>query len=193
MRTKSARARSDAHNLCFPRRSATAGVSAFVAMTLYGLSARAADTIVAADVALAAPIGADHVDSGWGFDARLGRRLDAELLKLTGEFVAGYYDFGGDLSPSVYRGVAGARLAIGAILTPVLFAHAGVARATFSSPSDGDLDRTVFTYDAGIGADFTLLPLINLGAYAAYNHVASKDRADSLNWASFGLNAELVF
>jgi hypothetical protein len=168
-------------------------VSAFAGVALWGAPAHAADTIVAADLALATPVQSDQVKAGWGFDARLGRRLDAEVLKLTGELVAGYYDFGGALSPSVYRAMAGARLAIGDILTPLVFAHAGLARATFSSPPGMDLNRTVFTYDAGAGLDFTLLPLANLGAYAAYNHVASKAGADSLKWVSFGLNAELVF
>jgi hypothetical protein len=174
---------------------AGASVSAFVTAAFWSSPAHATDTdtIVAASLALAAPVQTDQVKAGWGFDGRLGRRLDGKLLKLTGEFVAGYYDFGGDLSPTVYRGMAGARLAIGAVLTPLVFAHAGVARATFSSPPGRDLDRTAFTYDAGGGLDFTLLPLVNLGAYASYNHVASKGAADSLQWLSLGLNAELVF
>jgi hypothetical protein len=183
----------DARNVVSSIGRAGAAVLAFTAVVFWSPSTRAADTIVAADVALAAPVNADQVDAGWGFDARLGRRLDGELLKLTGELVAGYYGFGGNLSPSVYRAMAGARLAVGDILTPLVFAHAGMARATFASPPGLDLDRTVFTYDVGAGLDFTLLPLVNLGAYGAYNHVASKSGADSLKWASFGLNAELVF
>ena len=38
-----------------------------------------------------------------------------------------------------------------------------------------------------------LLPLVNLGAYAGYNPVASKTGADSFKWATLGLNAEFVF
>jgi hypothetical protein len=172
---------------------ASATVSALAMLVSWSVPARATDTIVAADLALATPVNSQHVNAGWGFDGRLGRRLNGEVLKLTGELVGGYYAFGGDLSPSVYRGMAGARLALGEVLTPLVFVHAGVARATFASPPGQDLDRTVFTYDAGAGLDFTLLPLINLGAYAAYNHVASKGTADSLQWVSVGVNAELVF
>lgn len=89
--------------------------------------------------------------------------------------------------------MVGVRLGLGAILRPVVFAHAGVGHGTFSSPTGTDLDRTGLAYDAGGGIDFTLLPLLNVGVYGAYNFLASKSGADALKWASLGLNAELVF
>ena len=166
---------------------------AFVSMTLWGTTAQATDTVVAGNLAWASPLKAPEVNGGWGFDLRLGQRLNGEVVAVTGELDAGYYDFGGPLAPAVYRGMAGARLGVGAILRPLVFVHAGLARATFRPPPGTDLNRTGFTYDVGGGLDFVLLPLVNLGVYAGYNFVASTTGVDSLKWASLGLNAELVF
>jgi hypothetical protein len=40
-----------------------------------------------------------------------------------------------------------------------------------------DLSRNAFTFDAGAFLDFTLLPILNLGVHAAYNHLALKQNS----------------
>ena len=164
-----------------------------LAILLGACPARAADTVVAGDLAWAKPMNTNGVDPGWGFDVRLGQRLNGELVVVTGEFAAGYYNLGGDLDPTVYRGMVGARLGIGAILRPYAFGHLGVGRATLTAPANSQLDRTAFAYDLGLGIDFTLLPLVTLGAYGGYNYVGPKNQADPLKWSTWGLNVELVF
>jgi opacity protein-like surface antigen len=168
-----------------------------VALALATLPCRSAraELTVGADLDAAIPLDEPAIDAGWGVGGRIGPRLDAKVLTLGGELAGHYYSFGGDLEPSVYRGMLGARLGVGVVVRAIAFVHGGLARATFTEPAGTgvDFDRTALAYDAGLGAEFVLLPLLNLGAHGAYNSVAGDDDSDALDWLTLGVHAELVF
>ena len=168
------------------------GALAVLAIGTWVSSARA-DTVIAGDLDLAFPIDQHSVNDGLGFGVRLGERLTAKPLVLTGEIGGSYYHLRGTLEPHVYRGLIGARLGVGSAIRPVVFGHLGIARATFSEPPAVNLDRTAFAWDAGVGLDFTLLPLLNLGVHGAYNSVGPHASAGAFKWATLGANIELVF
>jgi hypothetical protein len=177
-------------------RRALFGLVGLLAAGTWTSSARAdggVDTTLAADLDAAVPVNQDFVSSGYGFGLRLGRRLDAKVVYLAGEIGASYYSLGDVLQPRIYRGLVGARLGFGSIVRPVIFGHVGVARINFAEPPGIDLDRTGLAWDAGLGLDFTLLPLINLGVHGAYNSIGPHANANAFTWATVGANIELVF
>lgn len=164
------------------------------AVLSWGADARASETQLGLDADLAFPLDEVEVDSGAGFNGRIGQRLDLMLLTLTPEVSGGYYTFGGQTEPKVYRGLLGARLGLGAVVRAVAFAHAGVGHASFDVPSTvEDPGRTAFAYDAGLALDFTLLPLLDVGVHGAYNSIGGNDAAGAFDWATAGVNVELVF
>jgi hypothetical protein len=156
-----------------------------------------ADTSLAADLEWATAT-AEEIDTGTGGALRLGQRLDAKLVVLTGELGGSYHSFSGGPAPRVYRGFAGARLAVGALIRPFVYAHGGVGRAAFDRytpapsayPTSG---HTGFTYDAGGGLALTLLPLLNVGVHAGYTSLLGGADVRDVNWVALGLDAELVF
>ena len=74
-----------------------------------------------------------------------------------------------------------------------MFAHAGVGRLSLPEPV-ASLSYTAFTYDVGGFLDFTLLPVVNIGVHAAYNHLnAGSDSASSFQWATLGGHIAFIF
>jgi hypothetical protein len=141
---------------------------------------------------------AEEIDTGFGGALRLGQRLDAKLVVFTGELGGSYHSFDGGPAPRVYRGFAGARLAVGALIRPFIYAHGGVGHAAFDHyPASPSLyptsGRTGFTYDAGGGLALTLLPLLNVGVHAGYTSLLGGSEARDVNWLALGLDVELVF
>jgi hypothetical protein len=159
--------------------------AALFALTL-GARSASASTAIAGDLDFAVPINS-QLDSGAGFGIRLGKQLHAPLAVLTPELGFTYHGFSG---LTAYRGVAGLRLGVGEIIRPGVFAHLGVGHLTAPSPAPSS---TAFTYDAGAFLDFTLLPLLDIGAHAAYNHVNAKDPVGAFQWATVGVHAALIF
>lgn len=140
------------------------------------------------------PVDASALGTGLGGQVRLGYELEALVLSFTPELAAGYYDFGGSVDPSAVRGMGGGRLAFGAFVRPVIFAHAGVARVWAGDASRGvDPTRTAPAFDGGLALDLTALPVIDLGIHAAYNVITSSSDAPSARWITTGVHVAFVF
>jgi hypothetical protein len=166
------------------------------AITAWPRSA-AAETVVGVDLnfndAIAGDDDDDDADTGAGVDVFFGPRLDLAILTLTTELTAGFHDFGGPFDPTVYRGMAGGRLGIGAVLRPSIFAHIGVGHLRFDDPVDDGRDgRTNLAGDLGAALDFTLLPLVDLGVQGSYNVIAGNDDYDAFEWLQAGVHITFV-
>jgi len=162
----------------------------FALSMLFARSARA-ETALAGDIDFASPIDSS-LAAGAGFGLRLGYHAHIPLIIVTPELGFSYYGFGGDYPASVYRGAAGVRLAVGEIVRPGIFAHVGLGRLSADGPPP-DPTHSALSYDAGAFLDFTLLPLINIGAHAAYNRLDASDGVGAVDWLALGGHAELVF
>lgn len=146
-----------------------------------------AETVVAAELDFATPVNSD-ADSGAGFGLRLGQQFRLPpIVTITPELAYTYHDF--SPRPVAYRGVAGLRLAVGEILRPGVFAHLGIARLIQESPAPAVTD---LSFDGGAFLDFTLLPFVDLGAHAAYNHVEPSGTTPSFAWLTLGLHVAFV-
>lgn len=161
-----------------------------------------ADIALALDLDVLVETANDHIDSGGGGAVRLGWQLHLPLFALTPEIGFGWSKFGD--GPSVYRGIAGARLGIGEIIRFGLFGHIGYAQADYESDYIEDSDSGLL-YDVGLFFDITLIPLLDIGVHMAYNHLSGEDDAvdqepelalpsiNNLGWLNFGVHAALVF
>jgi hypothetical protein len=126
------------------------------------------------------------LDSGPGGGFRLGREF-AGLLSLTPEIGGSYHSLNGVYDASLYRGFAGFGLSIGTVIKPGVFGHLGYGHIAFRNVS-GPLDRShsEFTYDAGVTLDYTLLPVLDVGAHAAYNGLSASHEFGAIHWISTG-------
>jgi hypothetical protein len=129
---------------------------------------------------------------GAGVDIHGGPRLDLTVLTLTTELDGGFHEFGGAISPTVYRLMGGGRIGVGVIFRPNVFAHLGVGHLTFDDPYGDRAGRTNVTGDAGVGLDFTLIPLIDLGVQASYNVLAGGVATQSFDWVQAGVHVTFV-
>ncbi len=169
---------------------------AAIALAVFALfictaSSAKADLAVAADVDVAAPIDSEPLKTGGGVGARVGYHAHIPLFVLTPEVIFSYYGFGGDSPASVYRGLGGARLAIGEIIRPGIFGHMGVGQMEADgSPAQS---YSAFTYDAGLFLDFTLLPILNVGIHGAYHGLSAGGEMAAVGWAAGGGHVEFVF
>jgi hypothetical protein len=135
-------------------------------------------------------------DTGAGVDIFFGPRMDLGLVALTTELDAGFHDFGGPADPTVYRGMAGGRLAIGAVIRPSVFAHIGVGNLRWNvlpGLSDERDSRTNLATDLGAALDFTLLPLVDLGLQLSYNSIRGGADTPAFDWAQVGAHVIFVF
>jgi hypothetical protein len=146
-------------------------------------------TVLAFDLDYAVPPNSNTSD-GLGFGVRLGRQVRLPpLLSVTPELAFTYHGFDPD-GPAAYRGLVGMRLGFGEIVRPGAFAHLGIGRVNTEAPAPSS---TGLGYDAGVFLDFTLLPLFNIGAHAAYNGINASDVDPNFNWVTVGAHAALVF
>jgi hypothetical protein len=133
-------------------------------------------------------------DSGVGGAFRLGREFNGPLLSLTPEIGGSYHSIEGVYDASLYRGFAGARLSLGLLIEPGVFGHVGYGYISFSDASGPfDPSHGGLTYDAGVTLDFTLLPVLEFGAHAAYNGLTGGDSFDRINWVSAGGHVSVRF
>lgn len=137
------------------------------------------------DLDYAYAIEEQSIESGGGAALRVGSELDLILVSLIPELYLSHHEFA-DMGASVTTGKVGGRVRIGKILEPGLYAHIGIASAsqvdTYTAPA----------FDVGFTLDLTLIPLIDIGAHAAYNSVFATDDYDAFRYALFGLHAALV-
>lgn len=116
---------------------------------------------------------------------RIGRKLDLVLISLTPEIGGSYNRFNGSDNVRIYRGFIGGRLGLGKIIEP---SDIGIGRLDANV-----VDHTATVFDAGIALDFTLLPLINVGAQGSYNTLLAQGEHSTFNWLAFGLYVAFVF
>jgi hypothetical protein len=126
------------------------------------------------------------VDTGWGAGLRLGHQWDLPLINLTPEFAGHYTQFGGSADLTAWSLMAGGRLGIGFILSPSVFAHAGLGHFGFNAPPGADSSQTSLGYDFGAALDLTALPIVDIGAHVAWNGIAGDKSIDPLNWVAIG-------
>ena len=134
--------------------------------------------------------------AGAGVDVFFGPRMDLGLVALTTELDGGFHDFGGAAEPTAYRGMAGGRLAIGAVIRPSVFAHIGVGHLRWNElPGISDVrdSRTNLATNLGAALDFTLLPLVDLGLQLSYNSIAGGADTPAFDWAEAGVHVIFVF
>ena len=162
--------------------------SVFCVLLAFTGTARA-ETTFSGELDFAAPVDEPATDPGWGGQLRFGKRFDFELLTLDGELGVDAHALSGALDPKIYRGVVGARLGLALGLRPSVFAHLGVGHVDFA-PAVRNL--TNVTGDAGLALDFTLLPVMDLGAHAAYNLVAGNADDTAFGFVTLGGHLTLV-
>ncbi len=144
-------------------------------------------TKLALDLDYANGIDEAGVDPGAGGALRLGQELDLILLSLTPEVGASYHTFGGVIEPTHTSAFVGARLTLGKVLEPGVFAHFGVGHLSWEGDSE-----TAPAFDAGVSLDLTLLPVIDIGAHAAYDALMISE-GDAFDWYRLGVHAALTF
>jgi len=156
-----------------------------------------ADTAIAADLDFNLPVMASWAAKGGGFGIRLGQQMSLPAIVLTPEIGFTYASFAvgkdniADKGPNAYRGYAGLRLGVGEILRPGIFAHVGIGRLTGYADVESQ-KHTALTWDAGAFFDFTLIPLINIGAHAAFDQITGSSGVSSFKWVQLGLHAALI-
>lgn len=143
--------------------------------------------MIGLDLDYAYVVDLQSIDSGGGGALRLGSELDLIVITLIPEAYFGYHTFDAD-GVSVTSGRLGGRIRFGKILEPGLYAHVGIARV------GGGPSYTSPVIDGGFTLDFTLLPLIDIGAHAAYTAIfETADSSATPSYATFGLHVALVF
>jgi len=138
------------------------------------------------DLDYAYAIDDQSITSGGGGALRLGSELDLILITLIPEAYISHHSWS-EADASITTGKLGGRVRIGKILEPGLYGHFGIASA-----STGGATYTSPAFDLGFTLDFTLLPLIDIGAHAAYNAVFETKTRDAISYALFGLHVALV-
>jgi hypothetical protein len=149
---------------------------------------------VSLDASAAIPLTPERTSSGAGGGVRFGVELDAIVLSLTPEIGADYHVMSGDLAPKVLRGFGGARLMLGALVRPGIFAHVGYGYVTYGSIAGVDTpSRAAPSYDGGLALDLTFIPKIDLGAHLGYAVVTRNDDGPANGFLFAGVHLALVF
>jgi hypothetical protein len=148
------------------------------------------------DLALAVDLNYDYPieslgESGGGFAIRAGWQLHVPLLVLTPEAGFSYDAISGGGDPTLTRGFLGLRAGFGEIFRFGAFGHLGLCGLSVDAIRP-DPSRTGLAYDLGLFFDFTLLPLIDLGVHAAYNHLVEDDLFASYQWLTLGAHVALI-
>lgn len=146
------------------------------------------------------PTGELDNGTGFGMDGRLGYILPIPGY-LVPEVEVGFVDFAepdnNDPSVSAWRALAGVRLGVGTILRPHVFGHIGYGNISVEEPNDDFFDGrnpltddSAFAWDAGVGIDVTILPILDIGVQGAYNRVETDE---AVKWWSAGGHVALLF
>lgn len=140
------------------------------------------------DADLAFPVDSPG-STGGGFGARFGYELHLPLIAVTPEIGFTYHGFGGDLGPSVYRGIAGGRVGFGEVIRLGALAHIGYGHlVTQLGPnSDG------FSWDAGGFVTVTLIPVLNIGVHVVYNELEANHTSSAYKYVTTGLDVGIAF
>lgn len=124
-------------------------------------------------------------DTGLGFGGavRVGYTLGLPVLSITPELKVAYDRVPED---AAIRAMVGGRAEIGAIISPIVFAHIGYGRAGSS-----DLAVTGAALDVGAGLLFTPLPILDVGVVVSYNRILVDP--GKIHWFFVGATANLGF
>lgn len=154
----------------------------FTALALFGLttSPARATVPVSLDIDYAAPVDSGPVSDGFGANLHFGPRLDLGLMQMTTELGFGVHGF--SENTMVYRGVIGPRLGFGALIRPAIYGHLGVGHVDWSTTSD----LTHLTLDVGAALDFTVAPVLELGAHLGYNFIFGNGSVGSFGFLAIG-------
>jgi len=180
-------------------------VGAFATLSAFDTEEAEAGITLGFDLDFGAPLGEENFKDngiGTGFTGRLGYSLPIPLISLAIESSFSYIVFpdGGAASPetTIWAFRAGGRLGLPLpilpFFTPSFYGHVGTGNASFGNFSDGGL-----AWDVGGALDFTLLPIISVGAHLGYavQQVALQTALGSadgeLQWFNFGVHAQLEF
>ena len=168
-------------------------VAAALALTawLANASSARAETAIAGDLEVLVPLDLDDVSTAPAFGIRLGQQLHLPLITLTPELGFQYAPFGD--GPTIYRGIAGARVGIGEVLRFGVNAHIGFGHLSWELAGQ-DASNTGLTLDAGIFLDLTILPLIDIGVHMGYGRLAGDEEEglEPVQWLAFGVHAALI-
>ncbi|MFO0678273.1 MAG: hypothetical protein U0169_17180 [Polyangiaceae bacterium] len=145
-----------------------------------------AQVVLAGDVNVSVAATPKLINTGAGGAIRLGYRVKIPLVALTPEVGGAYHHFGSSpAGEGIARGFGGARLAIGEIVKPSVFAHAGYGASVGTGGS------AAFTYDVGAALDFTALPVLDFGIHGSYASLATGGAA--IGWVDLGAQVAIVF
>jgi hypothetical protein len=167
-------------------------VSGLAVTAWLGTADRArADTAIAVDFEARVPIDLDNVSSAPALGIRLGQQLHLPFLILTPELGFNWGHFGD--GPTIYRGIAGARVGFGEVLRFGVNAHIGFGHYSWEFGGI-ESSRTGLTLDGGLFLDLTVLPLVDVGVHMGYARMAGNDDdgVEPLQWLAFGLHAALI-
>jgi hypothetical protein len=132
------------------------------------------------DAGAAFPDGSGNGD-GWGAGLRFGHEWDLALISLTPELALSYHNFSGANDPSTIAFLGGGRVAIGFVIEPSVFVHAGVGHV------DGHtISHTSLAYDLGAALDLTVLPVIDFGPHLVFSGIAGDSGSQAFSWLEIG-------
>ncbi len=139
-----------------------------------------AENKLSLDVGAAFPNGSGN-DDGLGVGVRYGHAWDLAIISLIPEMGLGYHAFGGPNDANALSVFGGGRIAIGFVLEPSVYAHAGLGHVW--------ADTTSFTslyYDVGAALDLTVIPVIDFGPHLTLAGVAGNESREPFSWLEIG-------
>jgi hypothetical protein len=142
-----------------------------------------------ADADFASAIGEDNLGIGGGGALRAGLLRDVGQVTLISEFIVSHavLNADGPKNASITAAKFGGKLRFLKDLEPGIFVHIGGARVA----GDQSLASTDIAFDMGISLDLTMLPLLDLGAHAAWNRVFGGP-GGGIDYGVIGLHGTLV-
>jgi hypothetical protein len=155
---------------------------------------------LAGDVEGAAVVETPHtaagnsLGGGTGFKVRVGAQFHLPLVRFVPEVGYGFQHFfavdeaGAAYDWDTHRVFAGARLGLGEILVPTIYAHFGYGWRGTGDPSVPDAGGTAF--DAGVALDLHIIPHVGLGAHAEYATIDAQPYVPQ--WLAVGLHADIA-
>jgi hypothetical protein len=162
----------------FPPRSACGAVA--VAIIVLQAAPAQAENKLSLDAGAAFPTGAGN-DDGFGVGLRYGHEWDLAILSLVPELGLGYHAFGGPNDADAFTIYGGGRIAIGFVLEPSVYAHAGVGHVATDATS-----FTSLAYDVGAALDLTAIPMVAFGPHLTLSGVAGNENRRAFSWMEIG-------
>jgi hypothetical protein len=139
-----------------------------------------AESKLSIDAGAAFPSGSGN-DDGFGLGLRYGHEWDLAIISLVPELGVGYHAFSGRNDADAVTVVGGGRIAIGFVLEPSVYAHAGVGHVAMDTNS-----FTSLAYDVGAALDLTVIPWVAFGPHLTLAGVAGNEDRPAFSWLELG-------